>query len=173
MQRRHAGQQDPASLDVLSLASREHQRIEAADFVCKRVDLGRRSAARSADGLILLPPFARGRTVRANAVLSTIEASGGSLQATSAVSRPCQIPFLLQRSKRLNSAVRGPYSAGMARQRRPSLINKQIRPLTTYAHKRFPPCWLPISVNRQTSSQLAASCYGRAGRWNTVSRALA
>ncbi len=48
------------------------------------------------------------------AVLSTLAKSGGSSDATSAASNFCQMPFSLQQSQRLNSVVRGPYSAGLA-----------------------------------------------------------
>ena len=85
------------------------------------MDLGRRAAARTADGLAMLPPFAPAaeRCAR-TAVLSTIAIAGGSPQPASAASSACQMPFSLQRLKRLNSVVRGPYSVGTARQRRPS-----------------------------------------------------
>ncbi len=93
-------------MDVVDLARRQHQGAEAAGAIGERVDFGRGAAARAADGLVLLPPFAPAAERWARtAVLSTMAKSGGSSQATSAASSPCQMPFSLQRSKRLNSVV--------------------------------------------------------------------
>src|SRR4051812_17852606 len=63
-------------------------------------------------------------------VLSTRATSGGSEQDASLASSFCQRPRSLQRSNRLKRVVRGPYSAGIARQRSPSR-NRCRMPLIT------------------------------------------
>src|SRR5690606_29949853 len=77
--RRDRCQQVPRAMDVVGLAGRQEQRVEPAVLVGERVDLGRAPAARAADRLAVLPPFAPAaeRCAR-TAVLSTIATTGGS-----------------------------------------------------------------------------------------------
>ena len=74
------------------------------------------------------------------AVLSTIATPGGSPYPASAASSACQMPFSLQRFHRLNSVVRGPYPAGIARQRSPSRYRCRMPLITRRSSTRgLPP----------------------------------
>jgi hypothetical protein len=82
-------------------------------LVDQDMDLGGASAARAADGLVPLPPFAplAARCAR-TAVLSIIITLGGSAQLASAPKIPCHRPRLLHRLYRLSTDPR----MGSARQ---------------------------------------------------------
>jgi hypothetical protein len=104
---RNGGEQRTGTDEVVRLARRQSQGVEVSLAVCEGVDLGRASATRTADRLILLPPLAPAaeRCARTT-VLSIIATSGGS-QAASAANSSCHSPRWLQRLNRLNSVVRG------------------------------------------------------------------
>src|SRR3954451_16645542 len=114
-------QQRRCDRDIGNVAAGQLERERPARFVDQNMDLGGASAARAADGLVPLPPFAplAARCAR-TAVLSIIITLGGSAPLTSALKIPCHRPRLLHRLYRLNTVVYGPYSAGKARQRQPS-----------------------------------------------------
>lgn len=101
------------------------------------MDLGRGAASRAADGLALLPPFAPAAKRGARTtVLSTQAVSGGSAHAESATTKSCHNPRL-QRSNRFNRVVLGPYSARIARQRRPSRQMKDAADHASIVHARL------------------------------------
>jgi hypothetical protein len=114
-----AGEQMARAMDVVGLAGRQEQGVEPPLAIGERVELGVGAAARASDRLVWPPPFApaAARCARIS-VRSTMATTGGSSQAASAAKSSCHRPRSLQR---LNSAVRGPYSAGIVRYRRPSL----------------------------------------------------
>ena len=130
--RRWYGRQKRAgTVEIMHITAGQEQSVEAARGVAERVDFGGAPTTRAADCLILLPPFAPAadRCAR-TAVLSTMARSGGSPQLAKAAYSSCHSPRSLQRLKRLNSVVLGPYSSGRARQRKPSL-NRCRMPLMT------------------------------------------
>ena len=119
--RRGHRQQRHRDGDIGDIAAGQQKGTRAACRVDERVDFRGAPAARAADRLGLLPPFAPlAERCALTAVLSIITTAGASAQATSAAKRPCQMPRLLHRLYRLNTVVYGPYSAGRARQRQPS-----------------------------------------------------
>lgn len=125
--RGHGGEKGARAVDVVGVAWRQQQRVKATLAVGEGVDLRRAATARASDGLCLLPPFAplAERWARTK-VLSIIATSGGSSHAAKAANISCHRPRLLQRLNRLKTVVRGPYSAGSARQRRPSRYRCKI-----------------------------------------------
>src|SRR5579875_898198 len=125
------GEQRPRPLYVVHLAPGQEQSVEPPELVAERVDFRGATAARAADGLVALPPFAPdAERCALTEVLSTMARSGGSPQSASAANNSCHSPRWLQRLNRLNSVVRGPYASGTARQRRPSR-NRCRMPLIT------------------------------------------
>src|SRR5260370_27236787 len=118
---RHPFQQRRSDCDIGDVAAGQAERERPARLVDQDMDFSGASAARAADGLVALPPFAplAARCAR-TAVLSIIITLGGSAPLASALKIPCHRPRLLHRLYRLNTVVYGPYSAGKARQRQPS-----------------------------------------------------
>lgn len=138
-----ARQQATSTPDIVNLAARQHQGVEPAELVAQRMDFGGGTAARAADRLFLRPPFAPAadRCAR-TAVLSTMASSGGSAHPARAAKSCCHSPRWLQRLNRLNTVVRGPYTSGSARQRKPS-------------RKR---CRIPLMIRRSSTRGLPPQC---------------
>src|SRR5580704_17337851 len=95
--------------DIGDVAAGQAEGERPAGLVDERVDFGRASAARAADGLAAFPPFAplAARWAR-TAVLSIIATPGGSAQPDNAAKISCHSPRLLHRLYRLNTVVYGP-----------------------------------------------------------------
>src|SRR5580658_6528820 len=134
--------------DVGDVAPAQAEGDRPAGEIDQRMDFRGASAARAADGLAALPPFAplAARCAR-TAVLSIIVTPGGSTQPDSAAKISCHSPRLLHRLYRLNTVVYGPYSAGKARQRQPS-------------RRR---CTMPLMIRRSSCRTGPVCTIGRCG----------
>src|SRR4030081_2304181 len=99
-------QQRRCDRDIGNVAAGQLERERPARLVDQDMDLGGAPAARAADGLVPLPPFAplAARCAR-TAVLSIIITLGGSAHFASAPKIPCHRPRLLHRLYRLHTVV--------------------------------------------------------------------
>ena len=115
------GEHRPHPLDVVNLFTGQEQCLEAALLLAERVDLGRASTARAANGLAAPPLFApEAEGLALTPALSAIFGTGRSPQAARAANSSCHRARWFHRLNRVNTVVRGPYTSGSARQRSPS-----------------------------------------------------
>lgn len=113
------GDQRRDALAVVSLARQQDEAHQVAQRVDPRHDLGRQSAARSADGLILSPPLAPVPFWWTRTMVASIIAyskSGSSDKLSKSLSKT---PFSAHRRKRRNTEFQHPNSLWRSRQGAP------------------------------------------------------
>ncbi len=167
--RRRGGKQRGGTLDVGDLSTRQQEGVRSTLLVDERMDFCCAPAARTADGLILCPPFRAPLAERCTwtAELSIIVSDGGSEHSTSAANIRCQRPRWLHRLYRLKTVVYGPYSSGSARYRQPSR-NRWMMPLRTRRScLRSGPVW---TIGRYGS--IAAHCSSLSQKLSATNQAL-
>jgi len=113
---------------VGNLAAGQIERDDVARIVGLGVDFGREPAARAAERLALLPPFAPAAETWAR---TTVESNiwikwADPLIAANVSKKASNTPALLSRSKRFHTEFQGPKRSGSARQRTFSTVKKCI-----------------------------------------------
>ena len=149
------GEQRRSAFDVGDVSAGQQEGARPAFLVDEGMDFRRAAAARSADGLVLEPPFWAPLAERCafTAELSIMVSAGGSAHSTRAANRRCHSPRWLQRLYRLKTVVYGPYSSGSARHRQPSRNRWTIPLMMRRSSCRSGPVW---TIGRCGAS--AANC---------------
>src|SRR4029434_5340896 len=112
---------------VGGVARREDQDPRAAQLIDKAVNLAVAPALGDANRLFRRPPFPPpAQRCALTCVLSRAIRSGGSAGSAAASKMLCQIPCALQRLKRLQTVLAGPYSGGQSTHRHPLLSTCMI-----------------------------------------------
>ncbi len=111
-------EQDREMTAVARLACGQIEGDGQAAEIGLEVDLGREAAARAAEGLAVLPPFAPAAETWARAVVESNICTRWAVRlvAASASNMASNTPARLRRQKRFQTAFQSPNSAGSARQ---------------------------------------------------------